>query len=421
MKKAQFAETKIVSILQQQGTGIPVKDLAREQGMSEVTFLSIKHLLAFMFFFLISSLSYAQFLTHSQNLKNLDEGFFKWRRFSFVQEWDTLKSVCDLEKIDAYPEYYLDFYCGNISDTTKSYFLRNEAYNNFNHFQFDQAILHLVGSKNSPYNCGSLLFVKKFNQQPDAETQYHELLQSLKKTYGNALTQHLGKFRQERTDSMSKDAVYISLNDAYPFDSAEQTEWKGDKYITMRLDYIPENSLIFLVVNEYPTNAIFRPAANLFAASEYSEQFTKDFKEFDRKNGFKKLRFGMPRSAVELIVKLRQPHPTGDYEVATAEYCHWYDLEFNTCDLTFNKKDKLDDVSLFKIDFSDDDYDKLLKDMSDLLGTPTNFKEISAGSEFTRWKGKKIQLIVLRGNDNTITVDINCPSIDDSSPSDKLY
>jgi hypothetical protein len=32
--------------------------------------------------------------------------------------------------------------------------------------------------------------------------------------------------------------------------------------------------------------------------------------------------------------------------------------------------------------------------MNELLGTPTNFKEISNGSEFTPWKGKKIQLIV---------------------------
>ena len=398
-----------------------VKDLAREKDAGHASFHSIKQLLVFMGFFLISSLSYSQSATRSQNLKNLDQGFFKWRRFSFVQEWDTLTNVCDLEKIDAYPEPYFDFYCGKISDTTKSYFLRNEAYLNFNHFQFDQAILHMVGSKTSPYNRGGLVFAKKFNQQMEAKTQYSELLESLKKTYGNAFTQHLGKFRQERADGMSKDAEYTFLSDAYPFDSAEQTEWKGDKYITMQLDYIPANSLIFLVVNEYATNAIFRPSANLFAASEYSEQFTKDFKEFDGKNGFKKLRFGMPRGAVELIVKLRKLRLTGDYQVATSGYCHWFDLEFNTCDLTFNKKDRLDDVSLFKIDFSDAEYDKLLKDMSDLLGNPTNFKEISAGSEFTRWKGKKIQLIVLRGNDNTITVDINCPSIDDSSPSDKLY
>ena len=107
--------------------------------------------------------------------------------------------------------------------------------------------------------------------------------------------------------------------------------------------------------------------------------------------------------------------------MVNTEYSHWYDLEFNSCDLTFNKKNKLEDVALFKMDFSEDEYNKLLKDMYELLGTPTNFKEVSAGSEFTRWKGKKIQLIVFRGKENTITVDINCPAIDDSSPSDKLY
>jgi putative transposase len=38
MKKVRFTETQIISILKQQEAGIPVKDLAREHGISEATF-----------------------------------------------------------------------------------------------------------------------------------------------------------------------------------------------------------------------------------------------------------------------------------------------------------------------------------------------------------------------------------------------
>jgi putative transposase len=42
MKKKRFLETKIVSILQQQEAGKSVKDIAREQGISEATFYNWK-------------------------------------------------------------------------------------------------------------------------------------------------------------------------------------------------------------------------------------------------------------------------------------------------------------------------------------------------------------------------------------------
>ena len=42
MKKKRFTETKIVSILHQQEAGKSVKDIAREQGISEATFYNWK-------------------------------------------------------------------------------------------------------------------------------------------------------------------------------------------------------------------------------------------------------------------------------------------------------------------------------------------------------------------------------------------
>src|ERR1700753_638452 len=42
MKKVRFTETQIISILKQQEAGMSVKDLAREQGISEATFYNWK-------------------------------------------------------------------------------------------------------------------------------------------------------------------------------------------------------------------------------------------------------------------------------------------------------------------------------------------------------------------------------------------
>ena len=42
MKKVRFTETQIISILKQQEAGISVKDLAREQGISEATIYNWK-------------------------------------------------------------------------------------------------------------------------------------------------------------------------------------------------------------------------------------------------------------------------------------------------------------------------------------------------------------------------------------------
>jgi putative transposase len=42
MKKVRFTETQIISILKQQEAGIAVKDLAREQGVSEATIYNWK-------------------------------------------------------------------------------------------------------------------------------------------------------------------------------------------------------------------------------------------------------------------------------------------------------------------------------------------------------------------------------------------
>ena len=42
MKKTRFTETQIVSILKQQESGIPTKEICREHGISEATFYNWK-------------------------------------------------------------------------------------------------------------------------------------------------------------------------------------------------------------------------------------------------------------------------------------------------------------------------------------------------------------------------------------------
>lgn len=378
------------------------------------------------FLFLTTTITFfaaiGQTVVPTPQLKVLEDGFFKWNQFSFTQNWHTLVTACQLDKLSMYPEYYFDHFCGPITDTGKSYLLENAAYHTFNHFQFDRVLLHITGSRHSSFSIGSLFFIKKLENPNLARKYYTEMLQSFKKAYGNVLTRHLTKYRQSQIDSLQPGTDLMFLNDSYPFESAELTEWKGYRHIYFQIDYIDEASLIVLSVYEYPENAIKRTTTGgLYAASEYEEKFSNAFKEFDNRNGYKKLKFGMSRSAVANLVPLKPTQDTHDFKVESMGYRNWFDIQFDFCDLTFNKKNQLYDVQLFKADFSDQAYFKMIKDLYELLGNASKYRESSNDAEFTSWKGRKINLILMRGKESSISVDITAAILDDSSPADKLY
>lgn len=201
----------------------------------------------------------------------------------------------------------------------------------------------------------------------------------------------------------------------------DETEWWGKDNIHLKLSYIKESSLIILTVDESSFQTYWGNASNWFKESEYDEKFTAAFKEFDSKNGYKGLKFGMLKTAVNNVVKYKAPDLMKQYSVINAEYKNWFYIPFQDCKITFNKKNQLYSVALSKNEFSNIDYEQFLKELIDLFGEPKIYKEKSGDYELTNWQGKNISLIIMRPNDQSIYISLSSFSLNDYSPSDKLY
>lgn len=364
---------------------------------------------------------YSQPKTSTPEFLALDNSLFKWKEFSFSRPWEKVKKSCDIEKIETYENDYQNYFCGNISDTTKSYTLDNKNYHEFNSVWFDQVILHIIGSTTSRFNYSSLYFIKQFSNSAQASISYNDILKSFKSKYGNSFTKHLEKYKKEIADSVSQNTIYTYLNQSSPFSKVDETEWSGSDNIHMKLSFIEETNLMVLSVKEYASKSFDINARNWFSESNSDENFSDAFKEFDNKNGYKGLKFGMLKSVVKNIVKYKDPDMLKQYEVATSEYKNWFYIPFDFCYLMFNKKDKLYDVSLSKDEYSNSDYEQFLADLSELFGSPMTYKEKNRNSEYTLWEGRNINFFVMRPNDGSIYVDFNCFGLDDTSPTDKLY
>lgn len=364
---------------------------------------------------------YSQRNKPTPELNTLDNTFFRWKEFSFIQPWYKVKKLCDFEKIETYKNEYQNYYCGDISDTTKSYLLQGKAYHEFNNIWFDQVVLRIIGSTTSRFNYSSLYFIKQFNDSIKANLLYKEILQSFKTKYGNSYTKHLERYKKEIVDSMTENTIYAYLNENNPFSAVDETEWNGNSNIHLKLSFIQERNLIILSVSEYPSKSFYINSRNWFSESDYDEKFTDAFKEFDNKNGYKGLKFGMLKSVVKNIVKYKEPDMLKQYPVVASEYKNWFYIPFDYCYLMFNKKNQLYDVSLSKDEYSNDDYEQFLKELIELFGNPTKYKEKSSESEFTLWEGKNLNFFIMRPKDKSIYVDFSCVALDDTLPTDKLY
>jgi hypothetical protein len=322
----------------------------------------------------------------------LDKSNFKWNNFSFDQDFDKLKNECLLIKTNDYPWDYLNIYCGKIDDTSKSYYLRNFNYQKFSDVNFDYVILHLQGCKNYYENYSSLFFLKHLNDSVAATSWYNNILIDFKTKFGNSKT--------EETE-------------------IEVTRWVGKYNIKMILKYYKVDNLIILSIEQNPFS-VARYRNNLYQNSEYLENFTEDFKKFDKKNSFKGLKFGMPISLVKTIVKVKKPDIHKEYEVLNKEYKEWYYINFDDCFLSFNKKGQLYDVGLDKYEFSDNEFEDFLRDAIRLFGRPNDIERKNGNSVSVRWRGKNFYLAIFR-NENGVGVIFDASDLNDSSPSDKLY
>jgi len=144
------------------------------------------------------------------------------------------------------------------------------------------------------------------------------------------------------------------------------------------------------------------------------------FKDFDKSNGYKGLKFGMQKSSVKNIVTLTNQDILKQYSVVNSEYRNWFYISFEECILGFNKKNQLYEVLLSKDEFSDKEYDQFLDQIIELFGNPTKSKEEFNDSEFTSWEGKNMAILIMR-KDHNLLVGFSNISLDDSSLSDKLY
>ena len=138
---------------------------------------------------------------------------------------------------------------------------------------------------------------------------------------------------------------------------------------------------------------------NLFKQSldyEYNTNFTKSFRDFDKSNGYKGLKFGMQLQNVKTIVKLKAPDQFKQYGVLNEVYKVWFYRKFDFCNLSFNKEKQLYDVDLDRDEFSNNDYETFLKDAIDLFGTPNELRKAGDQLETTRWVGKNMYIAIVR-------------------------
>jgi hypothetical protein len=130
----------------------------------------------------------------------------------------------------------------------------------------------------------------------------------------------------------------------------------------------------------------------------------------------------MLKPVVRNIVSFKEADALGEYKVSTPAYKNWFYIPFDDCKITFNKKNQFYDLTLSKDEYSNDDYEKFLKELIDMFGNPTTYKEKKETYEYTRWKGKKFSFVVMRPDEASLLyVDFVCTELDDYSPTDKLY
>jgi hypothetical protein len=382
-----------------------------------------KIILVTVLVFLKLSVAYSQQNKLTENFNQLDNSFFKWKDFSFIQSWEKLKKICDLEKIDEYKDDLLNAICGEISEIEKHYYLNNEKYHEFNGEIYDKVILKIEGSKISAKNNSSLFFIKKFSDSSSSITFHKKLLSGYKLKFGNNATSY------NKLERVKDSAIIENISSGHSYDSlqaltVEETQWRGKKNIKMTLTFLHELNIIVLEVSEYVSKVFVgnNNSINFFKDSEYDENFYTPFKEFDKKNGYKNLKFGMPKSVVKNIVKFKEPDILKQYRVVNNEYKNWFYIPFDNCDLRFNKKAQLYEITLTKYDeYSDDEYEQFLNELISLFGNSTEYKEKSDNLEYSMWKGKNFNFLVFRFKEKNIAVQFVADNLDDSLPSDKLY
>lgn len=158
-----------------------------------------------------------------------------------------------------------------------------------------------------------------------------------------------------------------------------------------------------------------------FAQSGFSDAF----KEFDNRKIYKGIPFGSTLENVQTKTQLTliKGNQAAIYIVEDPQFQLWFNINFNRCSMTFNKKKQLYEVFLLKFDYDHKDYDSFIIETIKLLGQPSLRNTNADGHESVCYFGKNINMTIKSypGDFAYFHITITCKTFDDSSPSDKLY
>ncbi|HCT24186.1 MAG TPA: hypothetical protein DIW54_13025 [Chitinophagaceae bacterium] len=348
---------------------------------------------------------------HNNNYKNpREKSLLKGDYFS--ENWNSTKKYFNLEKI---------FFAENLitkiilTDPTldlrkgyKLYSIKNFRISDIASVKFEQAYI-LVKPSNT-YNKSVLYFTKQADDYINSDSLYLKIKSYLRSKYGKSTNYTSPKKDALIETTFSDTTIYPTPIDE---SSCNLHVW-NDKQTRINLSYYKDIQYLLLSIENKNQNTI-----NWYNESEYEENFTSEFKQFDENNGYKKLKFGMTLTAVKSIVKYQNNDLFKNYKIENNDYKFWFDRRFDDCYLRFNKKGLLFQTSLQKTNQTDEEYEIFLNECKEMFGRP--MVTFEKKYTYNYWIGKNISIYLSRWNDGETYVIIKNNSLDDSQASDKLY
>lgn len=328
---------------------------------------------------------------------------FKWKNFSFYQNWKQIKYSLKLDwnLTGTFPDIIYSFPNNyELNESQSFYKLKNLNYDTIFSTGFNISFFHL--DRNIKNN--ELLFIKQISEN-DEEDFLNNTSNDFNKLYNNILkisgSENLF-YKTEDSIKWIKNGISIKLEKYKSLINVKE----GIIILTIT----PRDSYLYSYLHK-----------DIFFDSQYEERFTQEFKEFDSSNGYKLLKFGTPKFNLTDKYKLIETNQNRTYKIEKKQFSSWGGILFDEFNIFFNKKDLLTGVILLKESISEDDFDSFINVITKLLGSPSS-NTVDKDIKYFIYTGKKINIIISRSISNKIfSVEIYNSKLDDSKESDILY
>ncbi|MDH7459892.1 hypothetical protein QEG73_01340 [Chitinophagaceae bacterium 26-R-25] len=383
-----------------------------------------------------SVLSFAQIQKKAAYSFAHDRTTFKWKEFSYNQSWNSIHHLCQLQRLDHYDESYMSFFLGDPA-RMKIYKINNATYKAIDNIQFGDAFIALSGNEASTSN--ALFFIKKFDSYQDAKLYYVDALKKLTARYGDGNTEHVTKEADNSQSDLPVSRQFLTpanaeyhskstpfnedqkvLAEECPYQFMEDSEWSNFE-ININFSFFPEENLLLMRIYKPASLEVKSKAIDWLHESNYNEDLTEAFREFDRKASYKDLPLGSTLAYVQSHVKLGPSNDPKTFWVKNYNYRFWYDIEFENCFLQFNKKHQLFCINLETSRFDEEAYNSFISDLSQLFGPPGGTFAKDGDTKGVIYTGKNITIDIMFDDKHVLTVFIMFPKVNDYSPTDKLY